>query len=46
MALSKLVTTQKLPHSISSEPATHITLESMCNDMINDLYKINQQKYD
>jgi hypothetical protein len=45
MALSKLVTTQKIPHSISSTPETYITVESMCNDMIRDSYKINQQKY-
>ena len=46
MALNKNVTNRELPHSISSAPETHITVESMCNDMIRDLYKINQQKYE
>ena len=45
MALNNNVTNREPQYSASNVSDKHITVENMCNAMINDLYKINQQKY-
>jgi hypothetical protein len=45
MALNNNVTNREPQYSASNVSDKYITVENMCNAMINDLYKINQQKY-
>ena len=45
MALNNNVTNREPQYSASNVSDKYITVENMCNAMINDLYKINKQKY-